>query len=63
MADPALDREALAPALRLVAEEAIRYLGQVDAARVRPPDPVQAIEGVADALPEEGLVRWRRSVR
>ncbi len=54
MADPALDRDALAPALELVADEAIRYLGQVDGARVRPPGPVGAVDGFADGLPDEG---------
>ena len=37
MADPLLDKDALDEALRLVTEEATRYLAQLDAAPVRPP--------------------------
>ena len=54
MADPILDRDQLAPTLRLVAEEATRYLGVLDAARVRPPGPAEALDGLAAMLPEEG---------
>ena len=47
---PEEDREAVAESLRLVAEEAARYLDAVDDALVRPPT---AAEG-AEPLPEEG---------
>jgi glutamate/tyrosine decarboxylase-like PLP-dependent enzyme len=51
VADPILDREALAPTLQLVADEATRYLARLDGARVRPPG---AADGLAGALPEDG---------
>jgi glutamate/tyrosine decarboxylase-like PLP-dependent enzyme len=52
VADPILDRDALEPTLRLVAEEATRYLGALDAAPVRPPGPAGG--GVAGTLAEDG---------
>jgi glutamate/tyrosine decarboxylase-like PLP-dependent enzyme len=54
LADPILERGALAESLRLVADEATRYLAEVDAARVRPPGPRAPAERLAGALPTEG---------
>lgn len=54
MADPILDRDALAPTLRLVAEEATLYLATLDTARVRPPGPAGALDGLAGRLPDDG---------
>jgi glutamate/tyrosine decarboxylase-like PLP-dependent enzyme len=52
--DPIADRDALAEALRLVADEAARYLAQVDAAPVRPPGPGEPAAALAGPLPEHG---------
>jgi glutamate/tyrosine decarboxylase-like PLP-dependent enzyme len=52
--DPILDSDALAPTLRLVAEEATRYLREAETALVRPPAPGSAIEGLAGPLPDAG---------
>jgi glutamate/tyrosine decarboxylase-like PLP-dependent enzyme len=54
VADPILDRNALEESLRLVAEEAAKYLGQLDAAPVRPPGPGEPAERLAGALPADG---------
>jgi glutamate/tyrosine decarboxylase-like PLP-dependent enzyme len=54
MADPVADRDVLAEALRLVADEATRYLAEVDAAPVRPPGPGEPAADLGGALPEEG---------
>jgi glutamate/tyrosine decarboxylase-like PLP-dependent enzyme len=54
VADPILDRDALAGALGLVAAEAARYLAYVDDALVRPPGPGEPAEGLAGPLPAEG---------
>ena len=54
MGDPILDRDALEDCLRLVAAEAASYLAGIDAALVRPPQPVDAAEGIAGPLPDEG---------
>src|SRR6187399_293038 len=51
MADPLLDHGELEGCLRLVADEAARYLRDVDAAPVRPPDTSDRVPG---ALPDEG---------
>jgi glutamate/tyrosine decarboxylase-like PLP-dependent enzyme len=52
--DPILDRDALEDCLRLVAGEAANYLASVDGALVRPPQPVEAAEGIAGPLPDQG---------
>jgi glutamate/tyrosine decarboxylase-like PLP-dependent enzyme len=54
VADPILDRDALAPALRLVTEEATRYLDDLDTARVRPPGAPVTVDGLAGTLPQDG---------
>jgi glutamate/tyrosine decarboxylase-like PLP-dependent enzyme len=54
VADPLLDRDALAPTLQLVADEATRYLRSVDTAPVGPPGPGGAMEGLAGTLPDDG---------
>src|SRR5215470_14434189 len=51
MADPIVDRERLAAALRLIETEAEAYLAGIDAALVRPPGH-PAVEG---ALPSDGV--------
>jgi glutamate/tyrosine decarboxylase-like PLP-dependent enzyme len=51
MADPLLDHGELEDCLRLVADEAARYLRDVDAAPVRPPDTSDRLPA---ALPDEG---------
>jgi glutamate/tyrosine decarboxylase-like PLP-dependent enzyme len=51
MADPLLDHGALEDCLRLVGEEAARYLRDVDTAPVRPPD---ASTRLPAALPDDG---------
>ena len=50
MSDPLLDRDELASVLRLVADEATRYLSELDAAAVRPPGEAE----VGGALPDQG---------
>ena len=55
MADPILDRDALAESLRLVAAEATRYLAQVDEAAVRPPGPGEPAGRLGGALPADGV--------
>jgi glutamate/tyrosine decarboxylase-like PLP-dependent enzyme len=55
MTDPILDRNAVAESLRLVAEEATRYLADIDGAPVRPPGPGTPAETLAAALPEDGV--------
>ena len=52
--DPRLDRDALAPALRLVADEATRYLTAIDEAAVGPPNEAGSSAGMAGGLPEQG---------
>lgn len=52
--DPRLDRDALAPTLRLVADEATRYLTTIDEAAVGPPCEARSSAGMAGALPEQG---------
>jgi glutamate/tyrosine decarboxylase-like PLP-dependent enzyme len=54
VADPILDRSAQEESLRLVAEEATRYLAHLDAAPVGPPGPGEPAERLAGALPAEG---------
>ena len=54
MTDPALDRDALEQTLRSVAEEAVRYLAEIDTAPVRPPGPGEPAERLAGRLPAEG---------
>jgi glutamate/tyrosine decarboxylase-like PLP-dependent enzyme len=54
VADPILDRDAVAESLRLVAEEATRYLAQLDGAPVRPPGLREPGEHLAGALPDDG---------
>jgi glutamate/tyrosine decarboxylase-like PLP-dependent enzyme len=54
VADPVLDRDAVAESLRLVAEEATRYLEQLDAAPVRPPGSGERAESLGGSLPVEG---------
>jgi glutamate/tyrosine decarboxylase-like PLP-dependent enzyme len=54
VSDPILDRDALGECLRLVAGEAASYLASVDEAAVRPPQPVDAVDGIGGALPDEG---------
>jgi glutamate/tyrosine decarboxylase-like PLP-dependent enzyme len=49
--DPIVDHDALEQCLRVVADEAVRYLGEVDAALVRPPD---TSDRLPLALPDEG---------
>ena len=51
MSDPILDRDALEECLRLVTDEAARYLATIDAAPVRPPG---SADGVGGPLPETG---------
>jgi glutamate/tyrosine decarboxylase-like PLP-dependent enzyme len=51
MTEPLLDHGELEDCLRLVADEAARYLHDVDAAPVRPPD---ASDRLPAALPDEG---------
>jgi glutamate/tyrosine decarboxylase-like PLP-dependent enzyme len=55
MADPILERDALADALELAAAEAARYLAGVDAARVQPPGAGEPGEALAGALPADGI--------
>jgi hypothetical protein len=52
--DPIEDRDALAEALRLVADEATRYLAAVDASPVRPPGAGAPGARLAGPLPEHG---------
>jgi len=52
VADPILDRDSVTQALTMVAEEATRYLQDVDSARVRPPGPED--ERLTGSLPEDG---------
>jgi glutamate/tyrosine decarboxylase-like PLP-dependent enzyme len=54
VADPILDRNELEASLRLVADEATRYLTELDRAPVRPPGPGEPAERLDAALPEEG---------
>ena len=54
MADPLLDRDALPESLRLVAEEALRFLAHVDAAPVRPPGPGEPGGELGGSLPAAG---------
>jgi glutamate/tyrosine decarboxylase-like PLP-dependent enzyme len=54
VADPILDRNSVEESLRLVAEEATRYLEEVDSAPVRPPGPGEPAEHLDAALPAEG---------
>jgi glutamate/tyrosine decarboxylase-like PLP-dependent enzyme len=54
VADPVLDRDAVAELLRLVADEATAYLAEVDGALVRPPGPGEPAAGLAGPLPAEG---------
>ncbi|HEX7311074.1 MAG TPA: aspartate aminotransferase family protein [Gaiellaceae bacterium] len=54
MTDPILDREALEECLRLVADEAARYLAGVDEALVRPPAQPDAVADLGGTLPDEG---------
>ena len=54
MADPIDDRGALEQALRLVTDEAVRYLAAVDESLVRPPGPGAPAERLDGALPAEG---------
>ncbi len=51
MGDPILDHDALDECLRLVADEAARYLAAVDEEPVRPPGDAAGIDG---PLPDEG---------
>jgi hypothetical protein len=53
VADPILDRDALTPILRLVAEEATRYLGDLDDALVRPPGSAGGVDALAGSLPDD----------
>jgi glutamate/tyrosine decarboxylase-like PLP-dependent enzyme len=54
VADPILDRNEVEASLRLVAEEASKYLSDVDAALVRPPGPGEPAEVLAGAMPTNG---------
>jgi glutamate/tyrosine decarboxylase-like PLP-dependent enzyme len=54
VADPLFDRDALAESLRLVAEEAVTYLADVDAALVRPAGQGPPADRLAGELPDEG---------
>jgi glutamate/tyrosine decarboxylase-like PLP-dependent enzyme len=54
VADPLVDRNALEETVRLVVEEATRYLEELDAAPVRPPGPGDPAERLAGPLPAEG---------
>jgi glutamate/tyrosine decarboxylase-like PLP-dependent enzyme len=54
MADPIVDRDALAESLQLVAEEATRYLAHLDEAPVRPPGAGEPAERLGGALPADG---------
>jgi glutamate/tyrosine decarboxylase-like PLP-dependent enzyme len=54
VSDPVLDRDALEDCLRLAAEEAAKYLSNVDAALVRPPGPAGSADGIAGPLPDDG---------
>ena len=54
MADPILDREALDESLRLVADEATRYLAALDGASVRPLGRSEPGDALAGALPDDG---------
>ena len=54
MSDPILDHDALDECLRLVAAEAASYLGEVDEALVRPPQPPEAVIGIDGPLSDEG---------
>ena len=51
MGDPLLEHGAVEECLRVVADEAVRYLGEVDSALVRPPD---MSDRLPLALPEQG---------
>ena len=51
MGDPLLEHGAVEECLRVVADEAVRYLGEVDSAPVRPPD---TSDRLPLALPDEG---------
>jgi glutamate/tyrosine decarboxylase-like PLP-dependent enzyme len=55
MPDPIADRGALEAALRLAADAAVRYLGEVDSGLVRPPGPGEPGEALGGELPEEGV--------
>ena len=54
MSDPVLDRDTLNDCLSLVAEEAKRYLENVDTALVRPPRAPGDGDSLGGGLPEEG---------
>ena len=54
MSDPILDHEALDDCLRLVADEAARYLAGVDEGLVRPPAQPDAVVDLGGTLPDEG---------
>ena len=54
MADPLLDRGSLEDVLRLAADEAVRYLGGVDTALVRPPGSGEPAGSLAGPLPDAG---------
>jgi glutamate/tyrosine decarboxylase-like PLP-dependent enzyme len=54
VSDPILDREALDDCLRLVADEAARYLAGVDEGLVRPPAQPDAVVDLGGTLPDEG---------
>jgi glutamate/tyrosine decarboxylase-like PLP-dependent enzyme len=54
VADPLHDRNDLDATLQFVADEATRYLAELDAVPVRPPGPGEPAERLAGALPAEG---------
>jgi len=54
VSDPILERESLEECLRLIADEAARYLGGVDEALVRPPTRPETLESIGGSLPEDG---------
>jgi glutamate/tyrosine decarboxylase-like PLP-dependent enzyme len=54
VSDPILDHEALDDCLRLVADEAARYLAGVDEGLVRPPAQPDAVVDLGGTLPDEG---------
>jgi glutamate/tyrosine decarboxylase-like PLP-dependent enzyme len=55
VADPALDRDALAESLRLVVDEATSYLARLDTAVVRPPGLDEPGGQLAGRLPDAGV--------
>jgi glutamate/tyrosine decarboxylase-like PLP-dependent enzyme len=55
VADPIADRDALEAALRLAADEAMRYLGAIDSALVRPPGPGEPADSLDGSLPDDGI--------